>query len=205
MKKIRDYIVTYTTLDNKTRSKKKRLVSDDEKVIDKIIEFLETKKWPEEPYDYTVRNMEWGLAPYQTMGVRRYGNQRQFPNESQYRYYLMVLKLGVIMDIASECCQNNDLGNALLREATTRAVKKDEERVANLLASGYKKEKINPREYQDALNRAKNRIRYHQKTWSPGGYGDVSEFCRVIEEFELFTVREIKLCENRSKIGKKVS
>ena len=86
MKKIRDYIVTYTTLDNKTRSKKKRLVSDDEKVIDKIIEFVETKKWPEEPYDYTVRNMEWGLAPYQTMGVRRYGNQRQFPNESQYRY-----------------------------------------------------------------------------------------------------------------------
>ena len=203
MKNWRYYFITYTTFDNKTRRFKGTLCSEDEKVIDKIMEFVETKQWPEEPFDYRARNMEWGLAPYQTMGVRRHGNQRQFPNESQYRYYLMVLKLGVIMDIASECCQNNDLGNALLREATTRAVKKDEERVANLLASGYKKEKINPREYQDALNRAKKRIRYHQK---PVPYGaERGEFRRVIEEFELFTVREIKLCENRSKIGKKVS
>ena len=192
---MREYIVTYTTFDNKTRRVKGVVLYNDEKVIDKVVEFVETKKWPEEPFDYRARNMEWGLAPYQTMGVRRHGNQRQFPNETQYLYYLMILQYGVIHKIASECCNDIDFGKALLREATTRAIKKDEERVANLLASGYKKENIHPNAYQDALNRAKKRIRYHQK---PVPYGaERGEFRRVIEEFELFTVRKIKLREYR--------
>lgn len=204
MKNWRYYFITYTTFDNKTRRFKGTLCSEDEKVIDKIMEFVETKQWPEEPFDYRARNMEWGLAPYQTMGVRRHGNQRQFPNETQYLYYLMILHYGVIHKIASECCNDIDFGKALLREATTRAIKKDEERVANLLASGYKKENINLKESQDALKRATNRIRYHQTT-SGFGYGNLSEFRRIIEEFELFTVRKIKLSENGRKTGKKVS
>ena len=116
----------------------------------------------------------------------------------------MILQYGVIHKIASECCNDIDFGKALLREATTRAIKKDEERVANLLASGYKKENINLKESQDALKRATNRIRYHQTT-SSFGYGNLSEFRRIIEEFELFTVRKIKLSENGRKTGKKVS
>lgn len=204
MRNGKDYYVTYTTFDNKTRRIKGRLLSDDEKVIDKITEFVKTKKWPEEPFDDTVMHTMWGLALYPTMGARSYEKQRQFPNKTQYLYYRVILRCDVVGKIASECCHDNDFGKALLREAAIRAIKKDEERVINLLASGYKKENINPNAYQDALNRAKKRIRYHQT--KPGVYHDeFSDFCRVIEEFELFTVREIKLCENRSKIGKKVS
>ena len=196
MRNRRDFVVTYTTLDNKARRLKDSLFSDDEKVIDKITEFVKTKKWPEEPFDEMVRNAEWGLAPFETMGVRRHGNQRQFPNETQSLYYKMVLHYGIVGKIAAECCRDADLGGMILREAAVRAIKKDEDRVANLLARGYKKENIYPNAYQEALNRANKRIRYHQT--KPGAYGgEISEFCRVIEEFELFTIHTIKMCEKR--------
>ncbi len=117
---------------------------------------------------------------------------------------LSVLLIASYSRNSEDSCNDIDFGKALLREATTRAIKKDEERVANLLASGYKKENINLKESQDALKRATNRIRYHQTT-SGFGYGNLSEFRRIIEEFELFTVRKIKLSENGRKTGKKVS
>ena len=159
------------------------------------MEFVETKKWPEEPFDYTVRKTEWGLALFEHMGVRRHGNQLQFPNETQAFYCQRILQHGIVDAIAVECCRDAAFGEALLKEAMARAIKKDENRVANLLASGYKKENIHPNAYQDALNRAKKRIRYHQK---PVPYGaERGEFRRVIEEFELFTVRKIKLREYR--------
>ena len=107
-----------------------------------------------------------------------------------------ILQHGIVDAIAVECCRDAAFGEALLKEAMARAIKKDENRVANLLASGYKKENIHPNAYQDALNRAKKRIRYHQT--KPGAYGgEISEFCRVIEEFELFTIHTIKMCEKR--------
>ena len=192
---MREYIVTYTTFDKKTRRVKGVVLYNDEKVIDKVVEFVETKKWPEEPFDYTVRKTEWGLALFEHMGVSRHGNQLQFPNETQAFYCQRILQHGIVDAIAVECCRDAAFGEALLKEAMARAIKKDENRVANLLASGYKKENIHPNAYQDALNRAKKRIRYHQK---PVPYGaERGEFRRVIEEFELFTVRKIKLREYR--------
>ena len=44
MRNRKDFVVTYTTLDNKARRLKDSLFSDDEKVIDKVVEFVETKK-----------------------------------------------------------------------------------------------------------------------------------------------------------------
>ena len=50
----------------------------------------------------------------------------------------------------------------------------------------------NTHDFRDALTRAKNRIRYHQTKYD-SGYGDEwKHFIAIIEEFELYTLLELR-------------
>ena len=189
----KNYIITYTTIDNKIREYVLKTSRCGNQVAEKIITFIHTGNWPDEPFDEQVRNTTWGIAPYQIYGTRQHGNPRQFPNDIQWFFYRCIIQYGIAGNLAIECAENKDLATAMLKVAAEKAIEKDAAEVAKLAARGRKKdaERI-AHNYQQALIRAKNRIRYHQKK---GAYLDeYDDFRGVIEEFSLFDILEIKPC-----------
>jgi hypothetical protein len=188
------YIITYTTIDRKTRKYIWKSSRCGNQVAENIITFIKTGNWPEEPFDEKIRNMAWGIAPYQIYGTRQHGNPRQFPNETQWFFYRCIIQCGIAGDIAIECAKNKDLAKAVLKVADEIATEKDAAEVARLIACGREKDaEYAAHNCQNALIRAKNRIRYHQN--KKGAYLDeYDDFRGVIEEYELFHILDIKPC-----------
>ena len=186
--------ITYTTFDNKIRTSKGKIPFAEEESLINIIEYHNTKQWPEEPNFENSRRIDWGLERYtpyklETNTTFQYA-YRDCCTESQYTYFMSMLKLVVIAKIATECTENKDFAKALLKEAAIRAKKKDEEHIAWQIANGAKQ--LVTHDFRNALTRAKNRIRYHQ-TKADAYYGDEwKHFLAIIEEFELYTVIKIK-------------
>ncbi len=176
-------VVAYTAIDDKVRKHTIQMPNswfnpETETMMNNISKYIETKQWPEKQYEECVCCAKWGLSICPTIGTRCHSKWREFPTQTQFMFYRLIVHMGIVCDLALECSRDEKFRKALLKEAEVRARKKDEaEHHYNL--------------YQDALTRAKNRIRYHRNNRTGDEYFD---FCRVIEEFELFDIRKIQLC-----------
>lgn len=185
-------VMTFTTFDNKVR-KLKLDCWDDEKIFDKINEFLKTGKWADESDDGLGRTLEWGLDLQPNRPHLRtafHPNGKLCLNDTQMYFYNYLLKMEVAGTLAHECMKDPDFAKDMLKEAAARAKARDEEHIAWQIAHGRKYP--NTHDFRDALTRAKNRIRYHQTKYD-SGYGDEwKHFIAIIEEFELYTLLELR-------------
>ena len=191
-KSYKECVVTYSTIDNQVRTAKvpiypSPILPEPETLIYNISTFIETKQWPEEPVSEITNRILWGL----NKGKRCYGKKLQFPTETQDFFYRWVLQHTIISKIAKDCSKDKAFATLILEESAIRAKQKDEAEVA---ANGREKEaSYNAHGYQDALSKVKQCLRYHQ-THPDSWYDDVSDFSRLIEEFELYTLLDIQLC-----------
>lgn len=192
----KECVVTYTTIDNQIRKAKVPIFRspfrpEPETLVTNISKFIETTQWPEEPTSSITDRITWGL----NKGKRCYGKKLQIHTETQDFYYRWILQHTLISKIARDCSKDQVFANLILEEAAVRAKKKDESEVADFIANGCSRiTTSHSHGYQDALAQVKRCIRYHQ-THSDAWYDDVSDYTRLIEEFELYTILDIHLCD----------
>lgn len=144
-------VVTYTTIDNAVRTQTLALPESDSArqpgdILDNISTYLETRKWPEEPFAKTPGVIFWGLNPCHVRRKYARSTQLNFPFESSFVYYHWILQKGVVADIAGECVRNPDFAGEILAEAAVKAQNKDDTSDTSSF--------IQPC-YTDALTRAK--------------------------------------------------
>ena len=101
------------------------------------------------------------------------------PNGSHYAFYRELVQCTIVPKLAMECSIDADFGKAMLKQATDSARQRDQE------------DELHDRDYRDALDRAKQRIRYNQKKY-PRDHYDAEQYASVIEEYRLFTVLEVQ-------------
>ena len=191
----KECVVTYATIDNQVRKANVPIFRspfrpNPETLVNNISKFIETKQWPDEPVSEIIDRIIWGL----NTGKRCYGKKLQIPTETQDFFYRWVLQHTIISKIARECSKDKSFANLILEESAVRAKQKDEAAVADLIANGREKEAAyNSHGYQDAFAQVKKCLQYHQNH-SDSWYDDISDFTRLIEEFELYTLLDIQLC-----------
>lgn len=191
----KECVVTYTTIDNQIRKANVPIFRspfrpEPETLVHNISKFIETKQWPDEPVSEITDRIIWGL----NKGKRCYGKKRHIPTETQDFFYRWILQHTVIPEIARDCSKDQVFANIILEEAATRAEQKDKTDITSFVSNGHEKRATNfPHGYRDALTHVKKMIQYHQ-THFDSWYDDVSDFTRLIEEFELYTILDIQLC-----------
>ncbi len=185
MDKVRKYCtVTYTTFDQKEREISWDVTNISERFLNNTIEFVKTGKWPKLSDSKKNWNMHWGLrlsASWSSLDADLFGPGYMWkqPNGSHYTYYRELVQRTIIPKLAMECSLDADFGKALLKQATDAARKRDQE------------DELFDRAHRDALDRAKQRIRYNQKKY-PDDHFDAGQYASVIEEYRLFTVLDIQ-------------
>lgn len=176
--------VTYTTFDQKPRELVWDVTHISERFLKNTIEFVKTGKWPKSSESKKNWNMHWGLRLNPSWSAPNAdlfgpGYMWKQPNGSQYTFYHDLVQCTIIKQLAMECSLDADFGKAILKQATDAAKKRDQEE------EGFE------RLHRDALDRAKQRIRYYQKKYASDHF-DAEQYASVIEEYRLFTVLDIQ-------------
>ena len=189
------YVITYTSIDNKAREfiwdlKSNYRYAGFEHIVNNIIQYVETTKWPEEPKQVKKWKIYYGLNNIADF-LGRNSRTRELPNETQHVFFTSIL-LNITNSLGRECVKDKDFGKAIIKEAAMRAKEGDLAEVAKLTAiSGNEKlaqDFLHAR--RDALTRAKARIRYQQNRYQVGNAD--TEFSSIVEEYNLFTILAIK-------------
>lgn len=176
--------VTYTTFDQKPRELVWDVSHISERFLNNTIEFVKTGKWPKSSKSKKNWNMHWGLRldpSWCDLDADLFGPGYMWkqPNGSQYTFYHDLVQCTIVRQLAMECSLDADFGKAMLKQATDAARKRDQEE------EGF------DRLHRDALDRAKQRIRYYQKKYAIDHF-DAEQYASVIEEYRLFTVLDIQ-------------
>lgn len=182
--------VTYTTFDQKKREViwDTTIISDE--IVNNIVAFVKTGVWPKTSASNEKHNMFWGLRldpSITAFDADLFGPGARWtqPNKTQYTFFNDLIQKTVVPQLAFECSMNEDFAKALLKEATIRAKKRDDED-----AIKYQDSELHL--YRDALNRAKRRIRYYQKKY-PDSHWTAQHYAPIIEEYELFAILDIQV------------
>lgn len=176
--------VTYTTIDQKPRELVWDVTQVSDKVVSNIIAFVKTGEWPKASTSKKNWNMTWGIRVDKSVfsleaDLFGPGYIWKQPNETQYTFYQELAKKQIVERLAMECSMDADFGKAILKQATEAAKKRDQD------------DELLDRDHRDALNRAKQRVRYYQKKYA-ADHADAKEYASVIEEYRLFTVLDIQ-------------
>ena len=176
--------VTYTTFDQKPRELVWDVTHISESFLKNTIEYVKTGNWPKLGESKKNWNMTWGLrvdSSWCSLDADLSGNGYIWkqPNGSHYTFYHDLIHCIIAKQLAMECSMDADFGKAMLKQASDAAKKRDQE------------DELSVNDNRDALNRAKQRIRYNQKKY-PQEHYDAEQYASVIEEYRLFTVLDIQ-------------
>lgn len=175
--------VTYTTFDNKPRELVWDVTTIAESFLNNTIEYVKTGKWPKLSESKKQWIMHWGLRldpSWCSLDADLFGPGYKWkqPNGSHYAFYRELVQRTIVPELAMECSMDADFGKVMLKQATNAAKNRDQE------------DEFHDRAYRDALDRAKQRIKYYQKKY-PRDHYDAEQYASVIEEYQLFAVLNI--------------